>query len=109
MNANLKSVISMFEKMGSNGMPINNELKWGFYFLDRRRDNLKKVYDELRSHDYNLEAVEEMENGVYQLYVSKVEKLSPEKLHKRNVAFNELAEYCNVFSYDGWDVEKIIQ
>ena len=98
----------MFDKMSRDGFPIDDELKWGFYFVDRIKDNLNKLYDELRSYDYSLMALKKMENGEYQLYVSKIEKLSPDKLHRRNIAFNELADYCNVSSYDGWDVEKVI-
>jgi hypothetical protein len=36
------------------------------------------------------------------------EILTPEKLHKRNIAFNELARHCEVELYDGWAVEKLI-
>jgi Regulator of ribonuclease activity B len=107
MNASLESVISMFEKMNRDGFPINSELRWGFYFVDSSQDKLKNVYDELRTHDYSLEAIDIIENGKYQLHVSKIEKLNPEKLHRRNMAFNELAGYCNVVSYDGWDVEQL--
>lgn len=107
MNASLENINSMFEKMNRDGFPVNNELRWSFYFIDGNKENLNKVYDELRSHEYKIEAIEEIEHGVYQLHVSKVEKLGPEKLHRRNLAFNELAEYCNVANYDGWDVEKL--
>ncbi|GAA3934944.1 hypothetical protein GO495_15045 [Chitinophaga oryziterrae] len=41
-----------------------------------------------------------LNNGGWRLYVT-------EKLHKRNLAFNELADYCEVGLYDGWDVEKM--
>lgn len=107
MNAQLATVQLMFEKMSIEGFPVNDQLKWGFYFLDNNSDNLNKVFDELRSHDYHLEELEEVADGEYQLYVSKIERLTPEKLHRRNVAFNELAAYCKVDSYEGWDVEKL--
>jgi len=49
-------------------------------------------------------------NGVndteWTLHASKIDTLTPELLHKRNIAFNELADYCEVSLYDGWDVEK---
>ena len=41
------------------------------------------------------------------LTVSKIDILTAEKLHKRNIAFNELAKFCGIDLYDGWDVEKL--
>lgn len=107
MDARIEVVLSMFEKMKRDGFPIENQMKWGYYFVDTSKDKLRKVFDELSSHKYIFEAVTKIDDGEYQLHVSKIEKLSPEKLHRRNLAFNDLAEFCQVASYDGWDVEKI--
>jgi len=47
------------------------------------------------------------ESNLWTLYVTKIDILSPEKLHKRNLAFDHLADHCCVELYDAWDVEKI--
>jgi len=107
MNADFETTNAMFDKMSQDGFPIDSELKWGFYFVDSSKLKLDKVFKELSSSNYKFEQIEKIENGLLQLHVSKIEKLGPEKLHRRNLAFNQLAEYCKVHSYDGWDVEKI--
>ncbi|TAD86856.1 MAG: hypothetical protein EAY75_06935 [Bacteroidetes bacterium] len=108
MNAKLETVNAIFESMKADRFPIDEVLKWNFFFLDSSRINLIKIYNELRAHGYNLEALEQIDSSCYRMCVSKAEKLSPEKLHRRNVAFNELADYCNVQLYDGWDVERLV-
>lgn len=107
MISDLGRLIRTFKKMNISGFDITTNLKWGFFFLDMNKDRLLAVFDELQGSGYNLESMEEKEGGLWQLYVTKVEILTPEKLHKRNLAFNELAEHCSVQIYDGWDVERV--
>jgi hypothetical protein len=54
-----------------------------------------------------MESLHEADDKSWVLQVSKSEVLDPEKLHKRNISFNQLAEYCEVELYDGWDVGKV--
>jgi hypothetical protein len=42
---------------------------------------------------------------IWQLCTTKKEILLADKLHRRNIAFDELAKYMNG-EYDGWDVSK---
>lgn len=107
MISNLSTLIDTFKQMNDNGWDTGGYLKWGFYFFDIYQRHLMAVFDELKGSGYNLEQLEEMDDGLWQLYVTKIDILTPEKLHKRNIAFNELAQYCNVQLYDGWDVERV--
>ena len=68
---------------------------------------LDSVWSELANHNYTRESLHQADDGSYVLQVAKVESLTPDKLHRRNVAFNELAEYCGPVLYDGWDVGRI--
>jgi hypothetical protein len=54
-----------------------------------------------------IESIDLMDDDFWRLHITKIETLTPELLHKRNIAFNELAKHCDVELYDGWDVEKI--
>lgn len=107
MQTDLNNIQFSFDKMGKDGFDITSELKWGFFFFNNNVESLKKVYEELKDHNYTLEKLEEIDPGEWKLQVSKNEISSADKLHRRNIAFNELAEYCDVDLYDGWDVEKI--
>lgn len=109
MITNFENLVDIFNKMQTDGFEINAPLKWGFYFVDSDKAKLMSVFEELRDKNYVLEDIfSAEENGEdCTLHVSKIEVLTPEKLHKRNIAFNTLADYCEVALYDGWDVEKI--
>jgi hypothetical protein len=108
MIPNLDNLIEMYNKMESNGWNINAPLKYGFYFVDENEQKLRSVYNELKDHGYTFEKIYLEDDGDnWWLHVSKIDTLTPEKLNKRNIAFNELASYCEIESYDGWDVEKI--
>lgn len=107
MEANIERLKAIFEEMSQNEFDTSVPLKWGFFFFDRDKNKLLKVYEELKEKEYTLDGIEKMDDQMWRLFVTKVEILTPEKLHKRNLAFNELAEYCSVSIYDGWDVEKL--
>jgi hypothetical protein len=107
METDLNQLQEIFIKMTKDGFNTNSPLKWSFYFIDAEKNRLEKLYKEMMEHNYITEKLEHNEENEWTLQVSKVDTLTPEKLHKRNKAFNELAGYCNVKLYDGWDVEKI--
>jgi hypothetical protein len=106
MQVNFEQLQDIFSDMIKDGFDIKAPLKWSFYFVDNEKSQLEKLYDELKDHDYKIERLDQNDENEWTLQVSKKEVLTPEKLHKRNIAFNELADYY-VKLYDGWDVEKI--
>jgi Regulator of ribonuclease activity B len=75
--------------------------------MDPAIEPLHRVLQELEGYNYNLERLEESDDGTWVLAVSKCEALAADKLHRRNQSFNELAEYCGAELYDGWDVGPI--
>lgn len=107
MLANIKNLETIFKKMSEDGFDLNKPLKWGFFFFDANKIKLEKVFEELKDHQYKKEDFSKTEDGKWKLHVSKIDILTVDKLHKRNIAFNELASHCDVELYDGWDVEKI--
>lgn len=107
MISDLDRLKETFHAMSADGFNVDGNLRWGFYFLDNSKEKLLKVYDELKDHGYELHDITEIDSDEWRLSVSKVDTLTAEKLHRRNVAFNELADYCSVECYDGWDVEKL--
>jgi hypothetical protein len=107
MQSNLNNIQTLFDKMAQDGFDTNGDLKWGFFFIHRQKEGLEKVFNELKDHGYKLEKLEQLDIKEWMLYVTKIETLAAEKLHRRNIAFNELAEFCEVDLYDGWDVERL--
>ena len=107
MNWNEENIINIFAKMASDGWNTDKPLKWGFFFFSQDEENLKLIFSELSDYGYDIESLHQIEDGNWVLQVSKTEILKSDKLHRRNIAFNELAEAYNSI-YDGWDVEKSV-
>ncbi|MBO0360273.1 ribonuclease E inhibitor RraB [Hymenobacter sp. BT186] len=107
MIASLHSLHDIFSKMADEGWDTSLMLKWGFFFFDKDKDKLLSLFTELEGHAYQLEELHQASDADWVLHVSKLDVLTPEKLHRRNVAFNELADHCSVELYDGWDVGQI--
>ena len=106
MQANLASVHAVFERLRADGVRIDQPLRWGFVFSDAERLPLERIFAELEGYEYHLESLRALEDGTgWVLHVTKTEVLAPDKLHRRNVSFNELAEYCEAALYDGWEVD----
>src|SRR5690349_3609559 len=107
MKSDLKRLEKTFENMRNDGFDTTKPLRWGFYFFDSNKSKLETLYMELKDSEYKLENINLMDDKEWRLFVTKIDILTPEKLHRRNNAFNELAEHCSVSLYDGWDVEKL--
>lgn len=107
MDSNIKRLEETFAKMITDDFEIESPLLWGFYFVDSNKDNLLDVYNELKDSNYTLVSLDKQDDDKWQLFVTKVETMTPERLSKRITAFHELADYCQVESFDGWDVERI--
>jgi len=105
MESNEENINTAFSQMESEGWKTQEPLTWGFFFYSNEEENLKSVFSELSDHDYNIESLQQNEDNKWVMQVSKTEVLAPDKLHRRNMAFNELAEAYGSF-YDGWDVGK---
>ena len=103
MNPDLNSINNVFAKMDSNDWGITGDLKWGFFFFSSEKGYLDQIFLELKEHSYVVENIYQNENHEWILQVSKIEVLEPEKLYRRCLAFNQLAETYNAY-FDGWDV-----
>jgi hypothetical protein len=106
MICSLENVLEIFARMEADGWNTATPLKWGFFFVHSTKEPLNAVFAELKGHNYKVESLHQTDDGKWVLQVSKTEVLPAEKLHRRNVAFNDLAEHCGVELYDGWDVGK---
>ncbi|MEL0631462.1 ribonuclease E inhibitor RraB [Pseudoalteromonas carrageenovora] len=107
MNPDLNSINDIFAKMDSNGWDISGNLKWGFFFFSSEKGCLDKIFLELKEYSYLVENIHQIENHESILHASKIEVLEPEKLYRRCLAFNQLAEAYNAY-FDGCDVGKSV-
>ena len=86
----------------------SNELLWGYFFTDSKKDALRPVKDALVKSGYREVALYLTDDkATYILHVERVEKHTPESLHARNLEFYALAEQHGIDSYDGMDVGPV--
>ena len=107
MTPNLNSIKDIFSKIELQNWDLSNSLKWGFFFISSEEVHLHKVFSELVDYEYKIINIHLNEGSEWVMQVSKIEKLEPEKLYHRCIAFNELAEAYDCY-YDGWDVEQSV-
>lgn len=105
MEANFENIEAVFLKMADEGWDTEGPLKWGFFFYSDCEDKLKGIFSELVDREYTIDYIRETENSEWVLSVGKTEVLASDKLHRRNMAFNELSSAYDSY-YDGWDVAK---
>ncbi len=105
MEANQETINQTYSRMEQDGWDTKSPLKWGFFFISKEENHLKGIYSELADHHYEVEDVHQDEDADWVLQVSKVEALAADKLYRRCLAFNELAEAYQAY-FDGWDVGK---
>lgn len=104
--SNSLSSVRFFRQMAIAGFQMESEQLWGFYFLDDKRDRLLNICGELEDMGYSKTMPMQLGKKKWQLYVTKVKRLTPEKLYKINSSFKALARHYNIESYDGWDVKS---
>ncbi len=105
MNVDQETIEQMYFRMEQDGWDTTTPLKWGFFFVSKDEENLKGVYSELVGHGYEVGNIDVDEDGDWTLQVSKLEVLGSDKLCRKCIAFNDLAEAYESY-FDGWDVGK---
>jgi len=106
VESNEEDIESIYANMKSEGWNIDEPLVWGFFFYSNEEGKLNSIFEELSEHEYKIESIHENEDSEWVMQVQKIETLAADKLHRRNIAFNELAEAYGSY-YDGWDVGQI--
>jgi hypothetical protein len=106
MISNLDHIREIFSRMTAGGWNVADQLQFGYFFFNSTREPLEAAEKWLSEKGYKAESYHQTEGGTWVRQLSKIEVHSPESLHKRNQAMNDLAEHFEIELYDGWDVGK---
>ncbi len=107
MKWNEEKLRQAFVNMEKEGWNTTTPLKWGFSFMDSDKNKLLDVFNELKEYGYDIELLDFKDNlNLWLLYIVKTEILTIDKLNRRNLSFEELANYYEVECYDGWDAQR---
>jgi hypothetical protein len=102
--------LEMLERMFANMRAktvwnVDGPMLWGYFFIDRNEEKLRKAAEYLTDQSYRLVAIRETGDGSSRvLHVERVEAHSPQTLFARNELLNALADRFELESYDGMDV-----
>lgn len=103
-----------FDRIKEVGWNPDEDLLWGYFFVDSDVEKLEGLGRRLESLGYRfVETFElarddgEKPSGAHMLHVEKVETHSPATLARRNVELVKLAQESGVQAYDGWDVGPV--
>jgi hypothetical protein len=108
------TILDFFSSLKENDeFNENQELLWGYFFLDSNSDKLLKLSKLLEAKGYGFvdifEAEKENEEDIqeYYLHMEKVEIHDVSSLLERNNEFYEIASNEGVNSYDGFDAGNV--
>lgn len=89
-----------------NNLNLNTKLSWGFYFSNKKRDNLLSAKRNLPKNRYSHTEIIHGEN-MYHLCVEEICVHDIDSLYNRCEELKTLAKDLRINSFDGFDVEKI--
>jgi hypothetical protein len=110
----LAQIQEMFARIAAGpGWDLSKPMRWGYFFIDRRKERLEQVVPLLEQRGYRFVALyqpeqEHEDDPGYYLHVERDEVHSPESLHVRNIQLEDLAEELDLDAYDGMDVGLIV-
>lgn len=100
----LESIKNTFEKMSEDGVNVEKELLWGFFFTNKTPDKLTEVGNKLKNQGYSVVDIYQDDNGLFWLNIEKVGIYTPETLYEVCNNFYDLAKEYELDSFDGYDV-----
>jgi hypothetical protein len=105
----LSQLERMFENMRTEaGWDPEDDLLWGYFFMDREPSNLQRLAKKLEEMGYRFVDLYPTDDGATNvLHVERVETHGPLSLHRRNHELEALAAESGVESYDGMDVGPV--
>ena len=99
----LEQYIAQFEKMELQGIDMNNEYVYRYFFFNKNKSNLKKLANQLANENYKIVAIEKSDD-IYVLNFEKSEINTVETLIKSAERFEKLAVDFKVDSFEGWEL-----
>lgn len=92
---------------------MDGEMLWGYFFVDREPERLKRLQQQLETTGYRFVDLHEVEKegsktGDFMLHVERVETHDVDSLDTRNGELDALAAEYGVREYDGMDVGPVI-
>ncbi|NQY07286.1 MAG: ribonuclease E inhibitor RraB [Flavobacteriaceae bacterium] len=105
MEAIKENLITIFQQMKNDGVNLNEDKQWNFFFIDSKHKNIEKMEKWFQERESFFTEVYQLEDDYWCLKASIVKLFNAESLHAENIFYNKLIKSFNVELYDGWDVD----
>ena len=99
----LEQYNAQFEKMELQGIDMNNEYVYRYFFFNKNKNNLKKLANQLANENYKIVSIEKTDD-IYVLNFEKSEINTVQTLIKSAERFEKLAVDFKVDSFEGWEL-----
>ncbi len=101
--------VLVFDQIQKNAWNLDEDLVWGYYFIDERKLPLQASAWCLDLVGYRVVSLDfDDEKKKWWLHVEKVGRHTLDSMASLNVRLDWLARACIWSEYDGWDVGPII-
>jgi len=98
----------LFSKMRKAGWKMDQELLWGYFFKNEKREPLQEVADYLTAQGYEIVDINQsFPDEMYWLQAEKIEQHDVDSLYLRNQQLSQLAAQMHIKAYDGMDVAPV--
>ena len=104
MEDRINNIDSIFKKIELQGVNINTQLLYGYFFVDNDKKKLNTFKDKLIDSSFDFVSIEKLEDEFYLLHIEKIEIHSKKSLLNQITDFEKLAKTNNIQSFDGWDI-----
>jgi len=95
---------NIFDKIEAQGVDINQNLLYGYFFFDKSKQSLEKLQLALVKRSYKFVSIKKLDEGQYMLQVEKIEKHTRQSIFQREQQLAQLATAYHIASFDGFDV-----
>jgi len=99
----IEKIEEMYSNMKSNGVDITSDFLYGYFFISKKKDNLKKAVPDLEAMTYKFVEIYQSDDNNWWLHVERVESHSTQTLFELNKKFYAIADKFKI-EYDGFDL-----
>lgn len=104
MQNHADNINRLFSIIELQGVDTQQPLRYGYFFIDKNRENLEQLQTQLIKDNYTAVELGQSEDARYLLHVEKIATHSRDSLLKQIQDFEQLAQTHQVESFDGWDL-----
>lgn len=99
----IEKIEEMYSNMESNGVDITSDFLYGYFFISKKQDKLKKAVPDLEAMSFRFVEIYQTDDKNWWLHVERIESHSVQTLYDLNTKLYVIADKFKI-EYDGFDL-----